>query len=240
MRHHATFGGAVGVSDSTFAVYKTLEISMIAVVEAMTGKLTIARADEVIKGWADALVRRARIDLHTRVEGPIDWSRTYVIMSNHQSHYDIPLLYHVVPATMRMVTKKELFRVPLWGRAMREAGMVEVDRQDRSQAVASLRAAAAAIAQGVNIWIAPEGTRSRTGALGPLRKGGFHLAREAGAPILPVAIRGSREVLPAKTAIVRRGARVEVTFGAAIETAGQDQSALMTHVRSFLERHLER
>jgi 1-acyl-sn-glycerol-3-phosphate acyltransferase len=123
---------------------------------------------------------------------------------------------------------------------MREAGMVEVDRQDRSQAVASLRSAGGAIARGIHIWIAPEGTRSRSGELGPLRKGGFHLAREAGAPILPVAIRGSRAILPAEKAIVQRGARVDIVFGAPIELAGQDLRAVMDQVRSFLERHLER
>jgi len=230
----------VGVTDSTYAVWKTLQISMIAIVEALAGTLTVERADGVIKRWAEALVRRARIDLHVSAEAPVDWSRTYVIMSNHQSHYDIPILYHVVNGTMRMVTKKELFRVPIWGRAMREAGMVEVDRKDRGQAVASLRAAAQAMSRGINIWIAPEGTRSRSGKLGPFRKGGFHLAREAGAPILPVAIRGSRAILPAKAAIVRRGARVEVTFGEAIEVEGKDLPTVMGLVRSFLERRLER
>ena len=92
----------------------------------------------------------------------------------------------------------------------------------------------------MHIWIAPEGTRSKTGELGPLKKGGFHLAREAGAQILPVAIQGTREVLPAKGAIVKPGHRVDVTIGEPIPVAGRDTPTLMAQVKSFLERHLAR
>jgi 1-acyl-sn-glycerol-3-phosphate acyltransferase len=229
----------MGVSDSAYAVWKTLGISVWAVVNAPRGRLTREGADEKLAGWAAALIRRAEVDLHVHAEQPVDWSRAYVVMSNHQSHYDIPILYGIMQGTLRMVAKTELFKVPIWGRAMRQAGMVEVDRSDRKQAVESLRHATHALRDGVNIWIAPEGTRSRTGELGTFKKGGFHLAREAGAPILPIAIRGSREIIAAKAAVVHRGKRVDVTIGAPIQVEGRDTPALMALVRSFLEQHLK-
>src|SRR5262249_49806657 len=150
----------------------------------------------------------------------VDWSRAYVIMSNHQSHFDIPVLFATIKGTMRMITKKELFRVPIWGRAMERSGFVKIDRGDRKSAIASLRDAGDQIRRGTHFGTAPEGTRRRAGRLGPLKKGGFLLARETGVPILPVVVDGTRDILPPDTYDIRRGARVTVRFGAPIETAG--------------------
>ena len=230
----------MGVSDTAFAVWKTFAISVRALARSVRGGVTRDWVDETLATWSQALLARTRIDLHVHAEKPVDWSHAYVIMSNHQSHFDIPVLYAVVRGTLRMVAKAELFRLPIMGKAMREAEMVEVDRQDRSQAMASLRGAGDALKSGVHIWIAPEGTRSKTGALGPLKKGGFHLAREAGAQILPIAIQGTRDVLPAKGAIVKPGRRVDVTIGEPIPVTGRDTPGLMAEVKGFLERHLTR
>jgi 1-acyl-sn-glycerol-3-phosphate acyltransferase len=159
-------------------------------------------------------------------------------MSNHQSHLDIPVLYRVVRGRMRMVTKVELTRVPVWGRAMREAGMVVVDRGDSKQAIASLRAAIEQIRGGTSVWIAPEGTRTRTGALLPFKKGGFRLALDAGVPILPIAIAGTRDAMPADGFRCVRGKRVDVWVGAPIAVAGLTTEALSARVRAFLEEKL--
>lgn len=223
---------------SLFALYRTARITVPTVVDALRGRLTVERADARLSWWAERMMADAGIALDVRGADEVDWSRAYVIMSNHQSHYDIPVLYRVVPGTMRMVTKTELFRIPLFGRAMRAAGFVEVDRSNRAQAIASLRHAALALARGTHIWIAPEGTRSRTRELGRFKKGGFVLARDTGAAILPIAIDGTYDVLPPDTLSARRGRTVRVTFGRPIPAADREVPELMAEVEGFLRRHL--
>jgi 1-acyl-sn-glycerol-3-phosphate acyltransferase len=119
------------------------------------------------------------------------------------------------------------------------AGFVKVDRSgDRQQAVEAMRSCRDALGRGVNIWMAPEGTRSVDGKLGKFKKGGFMLARDAGADIVPIAIDGSRNILPKNTLVVQRGARVKITYGAPLPTAGKDTAALMNEVRAFFEAHV--
>jgi 1-acyl-sn-glycerol-3-phosphate acyltransferase len=231
----------VSVIDSLYAVTQTLRISLPTMVEAAVGRVSLDTCDERLAEWSEKLVVRAEIDL--QVHGPTpDWSRAYVIMSNHQSHYDIPVLFRVMPrhARMRMITKTELFRIPVFGRAMRGAGFVEIDRSNRDKAIASLRDAAEKIRTGTNIWIAPEGTRSRDGVIGPLKKGGFLLARDTATPILPVALRGTIDVLPKGARALARGRRVDVTFGAPIAVDGVPVDTLMDAVRAFLVAHTRR
>ena len=151
--------------------------------------------------------------------------RAYVYMSNHQSHLDIPMLYATLPSpTIRMLGKKELFRIPLWGRGLRAAEFIEVDRSNHARAVQSIEHAARLVRDGVSIYLAPEGTRSRDGRIGKLKKGGFHLALETRAPIVPVAIRGTIDILPRGGRVMHTGRRVEVTIGAPIEVEGRDIS----------------
>jgi 1-acyl-sn-glycerol-3-phosphate acyltransferase len=221
--------------DTAYCIQQTLAISIPTVLDAMTGRLTVERCDARLHSWSRRLLARAEVKLSVEADAPVDWSRAYVIMSNHQSLFDIPVLFACVPGTMRMITKKELFAVPIWGRAMREAGMISIDRGNRESAFASLRSAKEVLQRGVHIWIAPEGTRTRSGRLGTLKKGGFVLASEAGAPILPVAITGTSDILAAQGAVVRRGASVRVSFGRAIESGGADTAATVVAVQTHLE-----
>ena len=236
-RAHAT--GSSSALASLFAVYKTFAISLPTVLDALTGRVSMERSDRRLYDWSHAIMRRADIQLDVSGLDHIPRDRACVYMSNHQSHFDIPIIYAAFPMTLRMVAKAELFRVPIFGRALRDAGFVKVDRSgDRQQAVEAMRSCQDALARGVNIWMAPEGTRSVDGRLGKFKKGGFLLAREAGADIVPIAIDGSRNILPKNTLVVQRGARVRITFGPAIPTAGRDTQSLMTEVRSFFEAHV--
>jgi 1-acyl-sn-glycerol-3-phosphate acyltransferase len=226
---------AVPLADSIYAVAQTLRISAPTVLDSALGRLSLEQCDARLDEWSGRVVARTQMDL--RVHGPEpDWSRAYVVMSNHQSHYDIPVLFRVVRGRMRMVTKKELFKFPVFGKAMRDAGFIEIDRTDRQSAIASLRTAAEQLRSGTHVWIAPEGTRSKDGTIGTLKKGGFVLARDTGLPILPIAIRGTIDVLPRGTTRTRLGQRVDVTLGTPIET--QDTSVpietLMSRLREFL------
>jgi 1-acyl-sn-glycerol-3-phosphate acyltransferase len=188
-------------------------------VDAARGRLTRAAADARLERWASHVTRNTEIVVTVHGREHIGHGRTYVLMSNHQSHYDVAVLYYVLGSNIRMVAKKELFALPVFGRAMREAGFIEVDRGNHEKALASLENAKRHIASGTHIWIAPEGTRSTTGALGPFKKGGFVLALDAGAPVLPITIQGTREILPSHGARSRRGVEVDVTIHPPIDTA---------------------
>src|SRR4029079_5554001 len=92
-----------------------------------------------------------------------------------------PLIFAALPGSIRMLTKKELFRVPIWGRGLAAGEFVSLDRSQRQQAIRDLGAARDKMADGVILWVAPEGTRSKDGRLGSFKKGGFLLALENGA-----------------------------------------------------------
>jgi len=200
-------------------VYETLAVSARTVVDAARGRLTRKVCDERLEAWSSRVVRNAEIVLTVRGRENLAPGKTYVIMSNHQSHYDVGVLYYMLGANIRMVAKKELFDLPIFGRALHEAGFISVDRKNRRSAIKSLDAAKLHLEGGTHIWIAPEGTRSPTGELMPFKKGGFMIALASGAPILPITIRGTRDILRAKGMRSRRGAEVTVTIHAPIDIA---------------------
>lgn len=211
------------------------------VVEAAVGRLTPETCDTRLDFWSARLLDQAEISFTVNGLEQIPGRETFVLMSNHQSLYDIPVLLQALKRRIRFVTKTELFRVPLWGQAMRSAGMVEIDRHNRARAIESLSSAKMAIANGTNIWIAPEGTRSDTGRLGPFKKGGFHLAFDAGARILPISIWGTRFALPARGRDVTPGAKVNVTIGAPVDPqafGSERRDQLIEAVRKAIAQHL--
>ncbi|HVW24250.1 MAG TPA: lysophospholipid acyltransferase family protein [Polyangiaceae bacterium] len=194
------------------AAVETLRISLPTMVQAAQGTLTSQICDDRLDSWSRALVEQAGIRLEVTGRENIVPREPFVIMSNHQSHYDIPVLYQALKVSLRMVAKKEIFRIPFMAGAMRAAGFVEIDRKDPASAIRTLKLAYTQLGEAVSLWIAPEGTRSKTGRLGKFKKGGFHLAKEAGMRILPVAIDGTRFALPAGGVTVTRGAVAHVTI----------------------------
>jgi 1-acyl-sn-glycerol-3-phosphate acyltransferase len=217
------------------ACAETLRISAPTVVEALAGRLTRETCDRRLSQWAERLVREAGIDLevsgleHAREGEPL------VLMSNHQSHYDVPILFRTFPGSMRMVAKTELYRIPVFGQALSAAEFIAVDRANKERARASIDVAKKRLQSGVHVWIAPEGTRSGTGKLGEFKKGGFILALDTNAKILPITIDGTRHVLPPHSAKVRRNVRVSITYHPRIDPApyGKDRrDELVAEVRS--------
>src|SRR5262245_45508269 len=116
--------------------YHTLRISVPTVADALTGRLTAARSAARLRDWAETLVRITRTQLSVSGAEHLP-SEACVVMSNHQSLADIPILFAALPegVRLRMVTKAELFRVPVWGRAMRLSGFIPIDRGDRPRAI---------------------------------------------------------------------------------------------------------
>ena len=203
------------------------------------GSLARSAIDERARWFGRRVVELLDIELTATGAEHVP-ARAVVYMSNHQSHLDIPVLFATLPSpTIRMLAKAELFRIPLWGRGLRAAEFIEVDRGNHTRAVQSIEHAARLVRDGVSIWVAPEGTRSVDGRIGKLKKGGFHLALATGTPIVPVAIRGTLAILPRGAKVMRLHQVVSVQIGAPIDVAGRDLLGLMGEVSEFLVQNVE-
>jgi len=195
------------------ATWHTLAISLPTVFEAVFSEVQPSACDRRLDIWSRALLRDA--DVRLEVEGleHIRPDTSYVVMSNHQSLYDIPVLFQALPLKLRMAAKAELFRVPIWGRALTAAEFVRIDRKRGPEArQALLRAGWAMKRAGVSLWVAPEGTRSPDGELLPFKTGAFALAHTTQVPILPVRLDGTRSVLRKHGRHVARGMSVRVSI----------------------------
>src|SRR5215510_13339417 len=220
--------------DSVRVLGAMARITAPTLVDVARGSLRRSAIDERARWFGQRVVELLDIQLTASGAERVP-SRAVVYMSNHQSHLDIPVLYATLPSpTIRMLAKAELFRIPLWGRGLRAAEFIEVDRGNHIRAVKSIEDAARLVRDGVSIYLAPEGTRSRDGRVGPLKKGGFHLAAGTGAPIVPVAITGTIDILPRGGKVMQSGQRVTVTIGSPIPVEGRELDGLMTEVRDFL------
>jgi 1-acyl-sn-glycerol-3-phosphate acyltransferase len=174
-----------------------------------------------------------------RYEGtlPADPRRPYVVVSNHESFADILLISHL-PWEMKWLSKAELFRIPVMGWMMQLAGDVPVKRGFGPSAVEAIARCREVLARRVSVMIFPEGTRSATADMLPFKDGAFRLAVDAGVPILPLAVRGTRSALPKHDwRFNRSDATVRVLEP--VETAGlgpADVPALRDRVRDTIER----
>jgi 1-acyl-sn-glycerol-3-phosphate acyltransferase len=176
-----------------------------------------------------------------QVEGleKLDPGRAYIFMSNHVSNLDPPIMAPLIPNRTSIMVKKELFKVPILGRAMRIGSLVPVDRGNRDAGIAAVRAAAEVIEKKINMLIYVEGHRSFDGKLLPFKKGPFYLAAESGVPVVPVTIAGTHFVMPKGRFAIRAGL-VKVIFHDPIspsEFASRD--CLMERVRGVIDSGLE-
>lgn len=164
-----------------------------------------------------------------------------VFAANHVSNLDPPAALVGVPRRISFLAKKEVFKVPVVRTAMRLGKIVPVDRADREAAIASVDQAIAVLREGISFFVFPEGTRSGDGALNPFKKGTFAMPIEAGVPVVPVAIRGSRERMPKGKRWAIPG-EIVLRFGAPIESAQysvKDRDKLMERVRDAVAAGLQ-
>lgn len=174
--------------------------------------------ERITTTWSKAWLLAAGVDLVVEGSENLDPGRSYVVVANHASNLDIMVAFLAMPLPIRFLAKTELFRIPLLSRAMRAIGIVEVDRQGRTAVHEQINHQAKdLVAKGRSLIIYSEGTRSRTGRLGPFKKGAFTIAVATGIPVLPIAIYGTREAWPPRTLDVK-GGRVVVAIEPAIET----------------------
>ncbi|MDJ0850160.1 MAG: lysophospholipid acyltransferase family protein [Myxococcota bacterium] len=169
-------------------------------------------------------------------EGLEGVTRPCILMSNHQSVFDIAAIVETFPYDWRFVAKRELLHVPFFGWALAVADQIIIDRSNRAEAVKSLRLAAQRIRGGENVIVFPEGTRSADALLHDFKSGGFHLAIEAGVPVIPVTVSGSQRITPKRSLRIESG-RVLVRYGKPIETSGlriEDRNELKRIVREAI------
>ena len=188
--------------------------------------------------WGDLAASLAGVDM--RVEGEENlWSRRpAVFIFNHQSGIDAVLMAKLVRRDMTAVSKQEVRHNPIFGPIFRAAGIVFIDRGDPVKAIRALEPAVRALREGLSIVIAPEGTRSSTPRLGRFKKGAFHMAMQAGVPIVPVVFRNALDALP-KHGLVVRPATVEAVVLPPVETSTWTRATLDAEIEAIRDRYLE-
>ncbi|MCG8459057.1 MAG: 1-acyl-sn-glycerol-3-phosphate acyltransferase [Holophagales bacterium] len=191
--------------------------------------------------WSRVYLWGSGVRLRSVFEEPLDSRCGYIFMANHQSMYDIPALIAGMPGEVRFLAKKSLFKIPVFGWALSAGGFVPVDRGNRQAASETYQRATRILESGRSILIFPEETRSADGRLLPFKRGGAVLAAKTGFPIVPVGIRGTRDVRPKGSLLVHPGP-VVVRYGKPIEVEGHDagtRDAALTRVRSAIEGLIE-
>lgn len=181
--------------------------------------------------WAGAMMRAAgvKVRLHDAERAAGDAPRIFV--SNHVSWFDVLALATTLPQ-YSFVAKAEIFRVPIFGRGALAVGTIPIERENRKSAFESYKVAAERIRDGASVVVYPEGTRGKSYALRPFKKGPFVLAVAAGVPIVPTIIHGTIEVLPRGSFWVR-SRTIDVHFLEPVPTAGlayEDRDRLMRTV----------
>lgn len=196
--------------------------------------------ERIIQLWARTIVAAAGIDLRTENVASIDPSCRYILVSNHYSFFDIPCIFVAIKQPIRFMAKISLFKIPIFGWALARSGFIPIDRKNRRTAVKSFDLAAKRIRQGNTIVVFPEEGRSRTREMRPFQRGGFLLALKSELPILPIAIDGTHDVMPAETLHIKPG-RVTIRVGHVIPTAGlslRDKERLVESSREQIHRML--
>jgi 1-acyl-sn-glycerol-3-phosphate acyltransferase len=195
----------------------------------------------VARIWSQSILMVSRVHVSVKGLSNIEPDKSYVYMANHQSNFDIPVLLGYLPVQFRWLAKAELFKIPVFGRAMLGAGYVKIDRFNRQSAFASINKAARRMKDGVSVMIFPEGTRSKDGSIRQFKKGGFVMAIKSGVPIIPVVLRGTWPIMAKSSLRINRG-DVEMEIAKPIDTSGysmETKEELMEKVRTVIRQKFE-
>lgn len=199
------------------------------------------RAIRIARTWARSILRVARV--HVKVEGleHLDPHATYVLVGNHLSYMDTPVLLTHIPVDFRFMAKKGLFQIPFLGTHLVQAGHIPVPLEDPRASLKTLSRAAETIREGgISVLVFPEGGRSEDGVLQPFKEGAAYVAIKAGVPLLPLALIGTRDVLAMGEATFHK-APVTLRFAKPIPTEGltlRDRQTLTDQVRAEIVRML--
>ena len=197
--------------------------------------------DRIMNKWARRLL--GLIGVTTNVIGigniPGKGERPVIVMCNHSSLYDIPVAINALNTSFRFVAKRELFKLPIFGSAIRKAEFVSIDRKNRDQAVKDLEDAKSKMLDGITLWMAPEGTRSKDGKLGKFKRGAFHIAIDTNALILPIAIKDIHKVQAGEDLSLYLNQEIQVEICKPVDAADYDESQRQKLVEEVRNRMLK-
>lgn len=223
-----------------WVVLSTLILGILAIILSFFCR-TGNSVHRIARIWGRGILLVSRVRVSVKGLSQINPSRSYIYMSNHQSNFDIPVLLAHLPVQFRWLAKAELFKIPIFSRAMRGAGYVRIDRFNRESAIQSIKEAAAKMKDGVSVMIFPEGTRSHDGSIRPFKKGGFVMAVDTGVPIVPVILQGTLPIMDKNSWRINAG-EVSLQIEKPIDTTGytrETKDELIETVRSVICRGFE-
>ena len=190
--------------------------------------------------WAKAILTTCGITVHVHGLEHIARGQSYVYVSNHASLLDIPVIIAGIPDQIRIVYKKELEVVPIFGWGLKWGHYIGIDRRKGSGARRSLDEAAEKIRRGASVLLYAEGTRTLDGKLQPFKRGAFNLALRAGVPVVPLTVNGTFGIMPKRSISVRPGS-VDLVLEKPIETHGAEgkdaERRLMDQVYTAISQH---
>lgn len=213
--------------------FATLELMVIAV----RGNDRVFHA--LARAWAHSTLWMCGVKVRVRGLELVDMNRNYVYVSNHASMFDIPAILAFVPDQIRILYKKELNWIPIFGWGLKYGSYIAIDRRRGSDAMKSLETAAEKIRTGASALLYAEGTRTLDGKLQPFKRGAFNLAVKAGVPVVPLTVNGSYTLLPKSSFVVHPG-NVELVLDGPIEITGtgkEEELRLMERVKEKIEKH---
>jgi 1-acyl-sn-glycerol-3-phosphate acyltransferase len=191
--------------------------------------------------WAKMLLTLTNIRVEIIGAENVLMERPQIFMANHQSDFDIFIVLAHLHGQFRWIVKKELFNIPLFGKAMRNAGYIEIDRQSRERAMMSLEEAARKIREGKSVMSFPEGTRSKDGKIKPFKQGMFYLAIKSGVPIVPISIIGAGEIMPKRSLVIKPG-KIIMVIDRPVDVSGysiETRQDLIDRIQNIITRNYE-
>ncbi|MFT6733406.1 MAG: 1-acyl-sn-glycerol-3-phosphate acyltransferase [Polaribacter sp.] len=200
--------------------------------------------DKYMLQWANNIL--GSIQLSLRVIGQenlnVKKDTPVIVMCNHSSLYDIPVAIQALNTSFRFVAKKEMFKIPVLGTAIKHAEFISIDRKNHEQALKDLVKAKEKMLDGITLWVAPEGTRSKDGKISKFKKGGFHIALDTNATIIPIVIKDIHKVQAGDQMKISVGQTIDVEICKPIDSKNythEKRKQLIDDVRSTMMKALE-
>jgi len=195
------------------------------------------------KVWSNSILWISGVKVELIGQEHLRPNESYVYVSNHVSMFDIPVVMKAIPGQLRIVFKKELAKIPIFGWQLKLGPYILIDRQNPGKAMQSLNQAIEKIKRGVSVLLFAEGTRSKDGSIQSFKRGAFTLATRSGKKIVPVTIKGTYEILPKKKFNIKSG-KVKLIIDKPIEHDGNTEKSsevsLMNEVRDIIVNNFEK
>lgn len=219
----------------------TLTFSILTLIDILFIRKSELKVQVFPINWGKSFCRVAGVSVKITGTENLVPDQTYIFAGNHVSQFDIFSFQGFFPHGFRWIAKKELFRIPFFGKAMLRSGIIPIDRSQGREALKSLNRAAEQIARGTSVLIFPEGTRSIDGKLTSFKTGAIMLAIKAGVPVVPIGFNGTYEILP-KGKLLADSGEITIRIGKPIPTNDykpKDKQDLARHLHDKVAELLD-